>query len=154
MQEAGTKGLSSSEDVGAAGATPLARRRVPTLYGLADVLVPPAPGRPGGGDRDVAPGVARRLRHRGVAAARRAHLVLAWLEWEPVLCLRARRPFSRLPRPERAAALARHRRTRVPGVRRALAELEGLVHEALAETGVADAAAGPAGRGVQSSEGA
>jgi hypothetical protein len=98
--------------------------------------------------------VARRLRHRGVAAARRAHLLLAWLEWEPVLRLRARRPFSRLPRAERAAALARHRRSRVPGVRRALEELQGLVRETLAEAGVADAPAGAAGREAQSSEGA
>ncbi|MDX1648410.1 MAG: hypothetical protein R3263_01025 [Myxococcota bacterium] len=141
MKRPDTASLSSSPDVGATRATPLARRLVPALYGVADVRAPAPPGRGGGGDVDVAPEVARRLRRRGPAAARRAHLALLWLEWSPVVGLRARRPFSRLPRKARARALARLRQSRLPPLRRAVRELEALVDEALAAAGVA--AGGP-----------
>ena len=119
-----------------AGAWPLARRLVPTLYGVADGLVPAAPGRRGGGDVDVAPGVARRLLHRGPAAVRRTHLVLAWLEWVPRLWTAGLRPFSRLARERRVDLLARLRHSPVPPLRRALAELEALVEEVLEAEGV------------------
>lgn len=148
MQELDPTTFSSSPDVGPAGATPLARRLVPALYGVADVRAPAAAGCGGGGDVDVAPAVARRLRQEGPGAARRAHVALWWLEWSPVLGLRARRPFSRLSREARARALARLRGSRLPPLRRAVRDLELLVDEALAEAGV------PPVRPAHSSDGA
>jgi len=95
--------------------------------------------------------VARRLRHRGPAAARRAFAVLAFLEWAPRL--RAGPPFSRQPRAARSAALARRRRSRVAPLRRGLAGLEAILREVLAEEGVAPPPPGAAGA-PHSAEGA
>lgn len=143
---------SSSRDLGEAASAPLARRLVPALYGVADALVPPGPGTRGGGDVDVAPGVARRLRHRGPGAARRAFAVLAYLEWAPRL--RGGSPFSRRPREVRAAALARLRASRLAPLRRGLAMLEGLLGEVLEAEGVARARPTAAARSPHSSVGA
>lgn len=129
--------LSSSPGVGPAGRAPLARYLVPALYGVADALVPPGADGRGGGDVDVAPGVALRLRHRGPPAARRVHAVLLWLEWSPWRLLREGRPFSRRPRAARRAALARLRASPLPPLRAGVGLLEALVRETLREAGVA-----------------
>lgn len=126
----------AGEDQGGAMPGPLARRLVPALYGVADALVPPQPGRRGGGDVDVAPGVARRLLHRGPATVRRIHFVLALLEWLPRVRVSGLRPFSRLPRRGRIALLTSLRHSPIPPLRRALAELEALVEEVLEAEGV------------------
>jgi hypothetical protein len=109
------------------GALPAASAR--TLYNVADALAPR------GGDVDVAPWLERCLAARGPAAARRVRRLLACIEWQPLLTLRARRRFSWLPREQRRRLLeALERRSLVPGRRRALAELRGWIGEALAES--------------------
>ncbi len=106
-------------------ATPLPWRSARTLYNLADAGF-------GTGDFDVAPAVARELRHAGPCAARALWLWLAWLDWEPIASGRARRVFWRLPRGERAAALARWQHSRIPARRRAHARLAAWLDVALA----------------------
>ena len=113
---------------------PLSPRSARTLYNVADALFPPAfGGGLGGGDVDVAPAVERQLRGQGVGAARRCWALLAGIEWQPVVTLRARTGFSRLPRARRQTLLATWERSRIPARRRALAELRGWLEEALAE---------------------
>jgi hypothetical protein len=94
------------------------------LYNLADALYPEL-------TRDLAPAAERLLLHRGPGAIRRARLALLWLEWEPLLTLRARRRFWRLPLAERQAACARWRGSRFAFARRAWARLAALVEDAL-----------------------
>ena len=95
------------------------------LYNLADALHPDCV-------RDLVPAAARLLRHRGPRTARRYHLWLALLEWEPALRGRGRRRFWRLSRAERSAACARFRGSRFAWRRRAWAELSAWVEDALA----------------------
>ena len=95
------------------------------LYNLADALHPECV-------RDLVPAAARLLRHRGPGAARRQHLWLALLEWEPALTGHSRRRFWRLPRAERQEACARFRGSRFAWRRRAWAELSAWVEDALA----------------------
>jgi hypothetical protein len=106
---------------------PIGPRAGRMLYNLADALHPELV-------RDLVPAAARALRQRGPGAARRFHLWLALLEWEPLLTGRARRRFWRLPRAEREAACARFRGSRFAWRRRAWAELSAWVEDALAET--------------------
>jgi hypothetical protein len=94
------------------------------LYNLADALYPELP-------RELAPAAERVLRHAGLGAIRRMRLSLLWLEWEPVLTLRARRRFWRLPLTERQAACARWRGSRFAFARRAWARLAAWVEDAL-----------------------
>jgi hypothetical protein len=108
-------------------ARPLGPSAARTLYNLADALYPELP-------RDLAPAAERRLLHAGLGAIRRTRLLLLWLEWEPVLTLRARRRFFRLPLDERQAACARWRGSRFAFARRAWARLSALVEDALAQS--------------------
>ena len=94
------------------------------LYNRADALYPELP-------RDLAPAAERLLLHRGPGAVRRARLALLWLEWEPLLTLRAQSRFWRLPLAERQAACARWRGSRFAFARRAWARLASLVEDAL-----------------------
>jgi hypothetical protein len=103
---------------------PLGAAGARMLYNLADALYPELV-------RDPAPAAERRLRHEGVGAVRRMRLALLWLEWEPVLTLRARRRFWRLPLAERQAACARWRGSRFAFARRAWARLAAFVEDAL-----------------------
>lgn len=109
----------------------LSARSARTLYNVADALVPPGEGTPGGGDVDLAPFVARRLRAEGPGAARRLWLLLASIEWLPVLRLRARRGFSKLSLERREAELAGWRHSRLRWRREALGGLEAWVREGL-----------------------
>lgn len=108
-------------------ARPLGPGAARTLYNLSDALYPELP-------RDLAPAAERLLRHRGLGAIRRTRLLLLWLEWEPVLTLRARRRFFRLPLDERQAACARWRGSRFVFARRAWARLAAFVEDALAQS--------------------
>jgi hypothetical protein len=110
------EGEGSSRPLGASGAR--------TLYNLADALYPELP-------RDLAPAAERLLLHQGLGAIRRARLRLLWLEWEPVVTLRARQRFWRLPRAERQAACARWRGSRFAFARRAWARLSAWVEDSL-----------------------
>ena len=113
---------------------PLSRRSARTLYNVADALLPPPkPGEPGAGDLDVAPFVEQRIRWGGVGVARRCWLLLTWIEWQPVLTLRARRGFSRLPRERRRALLRTWQQSRVPARRRAFEGLREWVEAGAAE---------------------
>jgi hypothetical protein len=116
---------------------PLSPRAARILYNVDDALRPD--GEP---PVDVAPFVARALRHQGVGAARRAWLLLHGLEWQPIATLRSRRGFSWLPREHRRALLAGWQRSRLPARRRALAWLAGLLAEARADA-TPDAARAP-----------
>lgn len=107
----------------------LSPRACRTLYNVADALLPAGPG-PGAGDVDLAPAVERALRGQGVAAVRRTWLVLALLEWWPILVLRGRRSFSWTPLEGRRRLLAAWRQSRLAPRRHALASLEALVLEA------------------------
>ncbi len=98
------------------------------LYNLADALQPELA-------RDLVPAAERALLHSGLPAIRRMRLLLLWLEWEPVLTLRARRRFWRLPLAERQAACARLRESRFAGARRAWARLSAWVEDALVASG-------------------
>jgi hypothetical protein len=107
---------------------PLSKRAARVLYNVTDALL-----EPGAPPRDVAPAVERAIRHRGVPTARRAWLLLQWIEWLPRLTLRERRGFSWLPREERRAWLAKVERSRLAPVRRAFAELRAWIEKASAE---------------------
>lgn len=108
----------------------LSARSARTLYNVADALVPPGTGdEVGAGDLDLVPEVETRLQRAGPGAARRLQLILAWIEWDPVLTLRARRSFSQLPRPVRSRLLDGWRTSRLAARRRAFDALEGLVRE-------------------------
>lgn len=74
-----------------------------TFYNVADALLPPAPGAVG---VDWAPGVEAAVARSGEASARRLLAILSRLEARPLVGWRAR-AFSRLPRSERSARLAR-----------------------------------------------
>jgi hypothetical protein len=87
-----------------------------TVYNVADALAPGLP-------TDLAPALARHLRHAGPAAARWLWLWLEVLDWEPLLTLRARHRFWRLPRTGRVAAVERWRHSRIGPRRRAFAGL-------------------------------
>jgi len=80
----------------------LSQRSARTLTNVADALGIEDPARLAA----LAPAAEAWLRHRGVGAARRAWLALAWIEWRPVLGLASRLPFSRCSRERRAAWLA------------------------------------------------
>jgi len=103
---------------------PLGASGARMLYNLADALYPELP-------RDLAPAAERQLRHAGPGAIRRARLALLWLEWEPLVTLRSRSRFWRLPLAERQAACARWRGSRFAFARRAWARLSALVEDAL-----------------------
>lgn len=118
----------------------LSPRACRTLYNVADALVPAGPG-PGAGDVDLAPAVERSLRGQGVGAVRRAWLVLALLEWWPILTGRGRRSFSWTPLEGRRRLLSRWRESRLAARRRALASVETLVLEAWRQVGAGEAAA-------------
>jgi hypothetical protein len=118
---------------------PLSARAARILYNVDDALRPDA--EPA---EDVAPHVARALRHEGVGAARRAWLLLHALEWQPRATLASRRGFSWLPRERRRALLAGWQRSRVPARRRAVAWLAGLLEAARAAARGGAAAAAPA----------
>lgn len=104
---------------------PLSPRAVRVLYNVSDAIAadaaPPV---------DVAPAIEREIRRRGVGAARRAWLLLQWIEWRPRLELRARRGFSWLPREERRALLRSIERSRLAPLRRSFAELRGWIERA------------------------
>ena len=104
---------------------PLSPRAIRVLYNAADAWA--ADGAPA---VDVLPAVERRILHRGVGAARRTWLLLMALELEPLLTLRARRPFSFLPRDERRRTLARFEGSRVGPCRRGVETLRAWVVEA------------------------
>jgi hypothetical protein len=107
-----------------------------TFYNAADALVPPGPdGAPGAGDLDLLPAVERRLLHEGPGAARRVGLWLVALEWAPLLRLRDRRRFSRLPHAQRRSFLGGWLGGRCAPRRRAMLHLRALVEEALASAG-------------------
>jgi hypothetical protein len=106
--------------------TVLSRRAARTFYNVADALAPEA------GDVDLVPELERRLRFGGAAAARRLWLLLALLEWQPLVTLRARRGFSWLPRAARREVLDGWARSRLPARRRARRWLDELVREGLA----------------------
>jgi hypothetical protein len=97
---------------------PLLRQRTRTFYNVADAQGP------GCSAVDLLPSLERELRHRGPAAARWLWFWLSCLEWEPVLTLRARQRFFRLPREQRGAALQRWASSRIPARARAFRELE------------------------------
>jgi hypothetical protein len=101
------------------------------LYNLADAWIPPAPGRPGGGDVDLAPGVARRL--RGAGERRALEWALLWIEWEPRLRFESLRGFAWLPRQRRQELLAHWEHSRFALRRRLAARLRELVEESWAE---------------------
>ena len=107
-----------------ARARPLGASGARMLYNLADALYPELP-------RDLAPAAECQLLHEGLPAIRR---MLLWLEWEPVLTLRAGRRFWRLPLGERQAACARLRESRFAAARRAWARLSAWVEDALDAT--------------------
>lgn len=109
---------------------PLSARAARILYNVDDALK-----RDGDPPVDVAPHVARVLRHRGVGAARRAWLLLCALEWQPRATLASRRGFSWLPRERRRALLASWETSRLPARRRAFTWLAGLLAEARAAAG-------------------
>ena len=119
----------------------LSPRAARTFYNAADALVPPGPrGEPGGGDLDLVPELERRLRFEGVGAVRRLWLLLALLEAQPLVTLRARCGFSWLPREERRRLLDAWLRSRISVRRRAaawLAELVDRCHAASAATSAA-----------------
>ena len=123
----------------------LSPRAARTFYNAADALVPPGPrGEPGAGDLDLVPELERRLGCAGVSAVRRLWLLLAILEAQPLVTLRARRGFSWLPRAQRRRILDAWRRSRIPARRRAAEWLAGLVQRCYAaESGGAE----PAGAG-------
>lgn len=79
----------------------LSQRSARTLTNVADALGVEDPKRLA----NLAGAAERWLRHRGIGAARRAWLQLAWIEWRPALSGGPGRAFSRLPRVERAACL-------------------------------------------------
>jgi hypothetical protein len=108
-------------------ARPLGPGAARTLYNLADALYPELP-------RDLAPAAERMLLHAGLGRVRRTRLLLLWLEWEPVLTLRARRRFFRLSLAERQAACARWRGSRFAFARRAWARLAAFVEDALVQS--------------------
>jgi hypothetical protein len=81
----------------------LPREAARTLYNVADALLPSPPGALG---FDWAAGMETCLARRGEAAARRLIGILGRLERRPLVGWRAR-AFSRRPRAERAARLAR-----------------------------------------------
>ena len=112
----------------------LSARSARTLYNVADALFPGGDQGPDGGAVDVAPEVVRRLRHGGPRAARRAWFWLAVTEWAPVLGLRSRRSFSRLPRERRRRLLESALARGLPAQRRALTELRGWIEAALADS--------------------
>jgi hypothetical protein len=95
------------------------------LHNLAEALYPELA-------LDPVPAAEQRLLHEGVGAVRRARLALLWLEWEPVVTLRERRRFWRLPLAERQAACARWRGSRFAFARRAWARLAAFAEDALA----------------------
>lgn len=130
----------------------LSARASRTFYNVADALLPSGPHGVGAGDVDLVPFVERWLRARGPGAARRLTLVLAALEWWPVLGLAARRGFSSEPLGTRQALLERWRRSRLRLRSEALAELETLVHEAMREH--SKSASQPADSARQSEAGA
>lgn len=107
---------------------PLSPRAIRVLYNAADAWA--AEGAPA---VDVLPAVERRILHRGVAAARRAWLLLMALELEPVLTLRARRPFSFLSRAERRRTLERFERSRLGPLRRGVGTLRAWIAEGASE---------------------
>jgi hypothetical protein len=109
---------------------PLSPRAARVLYNVADALA--EEGEP---PLDVAPAVERRIRHRGVGAARRTWLLLQCIEWEPLLTLRARRGFSWLPRARRRELLAAWERSRLGWRRRAFAELRASIEAARQSSG-------------------
>jgi hypothetical protein len=108
---------------------PLSPRAARVLYNVADALA-----EEGAAARDVAPGVERAIRHRGVATARRVWLLLLCIEWQPVLTLRERRGFSWLPRERRRALLRGWESSRLAPCRRAFAELRGWIEAAAAQS--------------------
>lgn len=107
---------------------PLGTSGARMLYNLADALHPELP-------RELVPAAERALRHAGLPAIRRMRLLLLWLEWEPVLTLRARQRFWRLPLAQRQAACARLRASRFVAARREWARLSAWVEDALAAAG-------------------
>jgi hypothetical protein len=109
----------------------LSPRSVRTLYNVADALFPGGGAGPEGGAVDVAPEVVRRLLHRGPGAARRAWFWLAVTEWAPVLGLRSRKSFSRLPRERRRELLERALSGGPAARRRALEQLRDWIGAAL-----------------------
>jgi|GEM_PF-5494449 len=118
---------------------PLSPGSARILYNVDDALAPPGAPRV-----DVAPHVARALRHAGVGAARRAWLVLRLLEWQPRATLSSRRGFSWLPRERRRALLAGWEHSRLAARRRAFAWLARLLAEARAAASGGDASTAPA----------
>jgi len=108
----------------------LSARSARTFYNLVDAFRPPGEaGAPGAGDVDLLPVLERSMGRAGVGSARRWWVVLALVEWLPVLGPRSRRGFSRLPRAERQRRLARL--VRIPGLSASLASLGEEVDRAL-----------------------
>jgi hypothetical protein len=101
-----------------------------TFYNVADALLPPEPGRPGGGDVDLLAVIERSETLRAHADWRRVRRALRWIEWGPRLALRAPRGFSWLPRERRRALLERWSGSRLEVRRRDLGELVRLVQGA------------------------
>ncbi len=79
----------------------LSQRSARTFYNVADAWGVEGPD----AIEALGPGVARSLRHRGVGAARRTWLALAWVEWGCLLGSPAGRGFSRRTRDQRLARL-------------------------------------------------
>ena len=108
---------------------PLSPRAARVLYNVADALA-----EEGAPPLDVAPFVERALRQRGVAAARRAWVLLMCIEWQPIATLRGRRGFSWLPRERRRSLLRGWERSRLAPRRRALAELRAWIEAAASQS--------------------
>lgn len=103
-----------------------------TFYNVADALLPPGPGRPGGGDLDLLRVIEQNEALRAEADWRRVRRTLRWIEWGPLWSLRSGRGFSWLCREQRRALLGRWSEGRPEGRRRVLGELRRLVQEAYA----------------------
>jgi hypothetical protein len=115
------------------------KRAARTFYNVADALIPPGDdGAIGAGDVDLMPGVEQRLAREGGGGLGRLRLLLALIEWLPVLTLRSRRSFSTLPRARRCEFLDGWQRSRWGARRRAFLRLRGLIEEGFREAGKAD----------------
>jgi len=106
--------------------------RARTFYNVADALIPPGEGRPGGGELDLVPASEERLRALDPRSARQLLALLWLLEWQPRFCLRSLSGFSWLPRTERRVLLEGWRLSRLALCRRLFHDLQALVREAYA----------------------
>jgi hypothetical protein len=111
----------------------LGNRRARTLYNLADARLPESLARAADGARlDVLPALERTLRHQGLGAIRRTWLLLALLEYWPILAGPRRRRYWRLDTAARRESVMRLQR--LPLLGDATRELLRRIEEAAAAT--------------------